>query len=63
VTDHEIAIVMQKIITKEEEQKSAQRVHADNKGADDARRNLIKSLEAEQRQVRAEQMKRVKVKP
>ncbi|KAG0572977.1 hypothetical protein KC19_VG138300 [Ceratodon purpureus] len=50
---------IQKIISKEE-QKSAERANADSKGADDARRNLIKSLEAEQRQMRAEQMKRVK---
>ena len=54
---------MQKIITKDEEQKSAQRAHADNKSADDARRNLITSLETEQRPMRAEQMRRVKVKP
>lgn len=54
---------MQKINPKEEEQKTAQRANADNKGVDDARRNPTKSLEAEQRQIRVEQMKRVKVKP
>lgn len=57
---HQVCII-QKLVAKEEEEDKLRQAHAQKKAIEDARKNLIKNLEVEQKHMRAEHMRRIKV--
>lgn len=57
---HQVRMI-QKLVAKEEEEDKIRQANAQKKAIEDARKNLIKNLEAEQKHMRAEHMRRIKV--
>jgi hypothetical protein len=49
------------LVAKEEEEDKLRQANAQKKAIEDARKNLIKNLEVEQKHMRAEHMRRIKV--
>lgn len=53
--------LVQKVVIKEQEHVKVQQASTAQRAVDDARRTLAKNLDAEQKYMRAEQIKRIKV--